>query len=169
MTTQTIILVTSDVAMVATAENKHTTDGRNPVQVFAYETSKNPAGWSEYDGANWANSVGPKLSSKANTVSFSGHGNQEEIGRENNADTGPDLSPTNTATILNTIDFMQNKIILNVCSSHALYNTFSGNLANKLPGIVGDTLKPGMIYHPNKKIDVNRDPLSIVDMNGIEY
>jgi hypothetical protein len=171
MTVQTIIVISSDALIVNAAEVKQTTEGRNPVQVYAYHTSKRVDGWSQYDGTAWNNSVAPTLNSNVNVVSFSGHGNQDEIGSAGgtSGDVGPDLTPQNTADILNGIGFKQNKILLSVCSTSAIYKTFAESLANALVETVGSSLKPGIIQYPSKSISSSRDPLSTADMLGVDY
>jgi len=171
MPTQTIIVISSDAAIVAAAEAKQTTVRRNPVQVYAYKTSKRAAGWAQYDGLTWNYCTHPELTSDVNVVSFSGHGNQDEIGSEGgrSRDVGPDLTPEDTANILNEIGFKQNKILLSVCSSSAIYNTFAQSLLDALETAVGSSLKSGMIQYPSRSISADRDPLSTTDMLGISY
>jgi len=171
MPIQTIIVISSDEEIVVAAEAKQTTLGRNPVQVYAYQTSKRPDGWSQYDGATWNDSTAPALTSDVNVVSFSGHGNQDEIGNAgaDTGDVGPDLSPSDTAGILNNIGFKQNKILLSVCSTSAIYNTFAQNLAEQLEIVIGASLRAGIIQYPSKSISSDRDPLSTTDMLGIAY
>jgi|GEM_PF-1954407 len=163
---QYVILISSDQGIVNAAEAVYAPKARNPAFVYAYQTSKNPAGWAVYNGANWANSLGPTLGAGCK-VSLSGHGNQGEIGSSGKpGDTGPDLDPQDTSALLKGAGFTTGSVVLSVCETHALYNTFAENLLNALdnPPLPAGTLT---VFSPTKSLPYDRNPLSTVDMTSV--
>jgi hypothetical protein len=101
-------------------------------------------------------------------VALSGHGNKDEIGRENRTQVGSDLNQKQTASLLNAVGFRQGQIRLSICGSTAVYNTFAEKLMTELTNLFNPESGKLKIYYPDKNLNSDRDPLSLADMYSVD-